>query len=63
MKYLSFILALISIIFCSYCVSYAYYNNMWYELFATIGGGVLMVYCCKLLANTNTKETEEDFFE
>ena len=51
-------------IFCSVCATYAYINNMWYQLFATIGGYLVMLILCHLFYNTDIDEEdeEEDYF-
>ena len=51
-------------IFCSVCATYAYINNMWYQLFATIGGYLVMLILCHLFFNTyiDEEDDEEDYF-
>lgn len=65
-KIISFLLCIGSIVFSTICGVYAYNNEMWYELFCTIGGCVLMVYCSYLFANSSKymkeEENEEDYF-
>lgn len=64
MKPISTIIVIAVTIFCSVCATYAYINNMWYQLFATIGGYLVMLILCHLFFNTyiDEEDDEEDYF-
>ena len=64
MKSISTIIIIAVTIFCSVCATYAYINNMWYELFSTICGYLVMLILCHLFYTTDIDEedNEEDYF-
>lgn len=63
----SIVIALASTSFCTWCCTYAYNHEMWYELFTTIGGYFGILIICHLLYTYKSfmedEEEEEDFYE
>lgn len=64
MKTISTITIIAVTIFCSVCATYAYINNMWYSLFTTICGYLVMLILCHLFFDTyiDEEDDEEDYF-
>ena len=50
---------IIVLVFSCYVINYAYTNEMWYELFISLCGGVLMLYCSYLLYTLTNEKINE----